>query len=163
MGTEKYVSEVKTISHTQELVYQKLSNLENLKPLLKPENIEKVRQQIPNAPAINIEEFEASQDNCSFKISPIGKIGMKIVEREPEKTIKLTGDGTVPFQFYFWIQLLPADENSCKLRLTLHAELNPMIKMMVNSHLKQGIDHLAEAISRIPFNLGSDSPGKIEE
>jgi carbon monoxide dehydrogenase subunit G len=162
MGTEKYVSEVKTIAHPQQVVYQKLANLENLKPLLKPENIEKVREQIPNAPEINIEDFEATPDNCSFKISPVGKVGMKIVEREPEKTIKLTGDGTVPFQFYFWIQLVPADDNECKLRLTLHADLNPMIKMMVNKHLKDGIDKMAEAISRIPFNWSGDSSGETE-
>ena len=163
MGTEKYVSEVKNIGYSQDLVYQKLSNLENLKPLLKPENIEKVREQVPDAPEIKIEEFEATPDQCSFKISPIGKVGMKIVEREPGKTIKLTGDGSVPFQFYFWIQLVPQDENSCKLRLTLHADLNPMIKMMVNKHLKQGIDHMAEAISRIPFNMSTEDPEKTEE
>lgn len=163
MGIEKYVSEVRTIAYEQGLVYQKLSNLENLKILLKPENIEKVREQVPNAPEINIEDFEATPDNCSFKISPIGKVGMKIVEREPEKTIKLTGDGTVPFQFYFWIQLVPVDDNSCKLRLTLHADLNPMIKMMVNKHLKEGIDKMAEAVSRIPFDLNGESSGKIEE
>ena len=163
MGTEKYVSEVKNIGYSHDLVYQKLSNLENLKPLLKPENIEKVREQVPDAPEIKIEEFEATPDQCSFKISPIGKVGMKIVEREPGKTIKLTGDGSVPFQFYFWIQLVPQDENSCKLRLTLHADLNPMIKMMVNKHLKQGIDHMAEAISRIPFNMSTEDPEKTEE
>ena len=163
MGTEKYVSEVKNIGYSHDLVYQKLSNLENLKPLLKPENIEKVREQVPDAPEINIEEFEATPDQCSFKISPIGKVGMKIVEREPGKTIKLTGDGSVPFQFYFWVQLVPQDENSCKLRLTLHADLNPMIKMMVNKHLKQGIDHMAEAISRIPFNMSTEDPEKTEE
>jgi len=58
----------------------------------------------------------------------------------------------VPFSVNFWIQLLPLDEEICKIRLTLHADLSPMIKMMVNKHLEEGINRIADALTKIPFN-----------
>lgn len=152
MATEKYISSVKVLNHSQEVVFDKLSNLKNLEHLLDPEKIAKVKEQIPNAPDFKLEDFEATEDACSFKVNMLGRTGMKIVERDPHKTIKMTGNGTVPFEFFFWIQLLPVNDSSCKIKLTLHAELNPMIKMMVNKHLKTGIEKLVETMTMIPFS-----------
>lgn len=151
MSTEKYNSEVKEINYPQELVFEQLSNLQRLEKFFNSDKIEKLREQVPNAPNFKLEDFEASEDECSFKVDMLGKTGIRIIEREPHKTIKFTGNGNVPFNFFFWIQLLPVEENSCKMKLTAHAELNPMIKMMVNKHLKEGINKLADVIAAIPF------------
>jgi len=151
MGTEKYISEVKTISAPQEVVYTRLSNFKNLEPLFDPARMEEIKKKFPDAPDIKLENFEATTDECSFSVSPVGKVGVQIVEREPSNLIKLAGGKSVPFQFNCWIQLLPVDESSCKLKITLHAELNPMIKMLVNKHLKNGIDRIADALTKIPY------------
>jgi hypothetical protein len=37
------------------------------------------------------------------------------------------------------------------VRITLHAELNPMIKMLVDKHLKEGVDRIADALTKIPY------------
>jgi len=151
MGTEKYISETKTISASQEAVYTRLSNFKNLEPLFDPTKIAEIKKRFPDAPDIKLENFEATPDECSFNVSPVGKVGVQIIEREPSKLIKLAGSKSVPFQFSCWIQLLPVDEANCKVKITLHAELNPMIKMMVNKHLKTGIDKIAEALTKIPY------------
>ena len=151
MGTEKYISEVKIISAPQESVYNRLSNFKNLEQLFDPEKLEQIKKQYPDTPNIKLDNFQATEDECSFTVSPVGTVGVQIVEREPAKMIKLGGSKSVPFQFSCWIQLMPFDELSCKLRITLHAELNPMFKMMVNKHLKNGVDQIAEALTKIPY------------
>ena len=151
MGTEKYVSEVKLISAHQEAVYERLSNFKNLEQLFDPKKIEELKKQNPDAPDIKLDNFQATADECSFSISPVGKVGIQIIEREPSKLIKLASGPTVPFQFNCWIQLTPIDNVSCKIRITLHAELNPMIKMLVNKHLKKGVDQIADALTKIPY------------
>jgi hypothetical protein len=98
------------------------------------------------------EEFVASEDHCSFKINPLGNVGIEIVEREPFKTIKIQGEKSVPFPVTFWVQLAPETENSCKIRLTLHAELNMMIKIMVNSYLEKGIEKLSDLLAGIDYS-----------
>ena len=151
MGTEKYISEVKVISAPQEAVYNRLSNLKNLEQLFDPKKMEEIKKQYPDVPDIKLDNFQASEDECSFKVSPVGTVSVHIVEREPSKMIKLGGGKSVPFQFSCWIQLVVVDETSCKVKITLHAELNPMIKMLVNKHLKSGVDQIAEALTKIPY------------
>jgi len=151
MGTEKYISEVKIISAPQEAVYNRLSNLKNFEQLFDPKKLEEIKKQNPDVPDIKLDNFQATEDECSFSISPVGTVGVHIVEREPSKMIKLAGSKSVPFQFSCWIQLVPVDEVNCKVKITIHAELNPMIKMLVGKHLKKGVDQIAEALTKIPY------------
>ena len=151
MGTEKYISEVKIITSPQEAVYDRLSNLNNLEQLFDPKKLEEIKKNYPDVPDIKLDNFQATADECSFSISPVGTIGVHIVEREPSKMIKLSGSKSVPFQFDCWIQLVKVDEASCKVKITIHAELNPMIKMIVHKHLKKGVDQIAEALTKIPY------------
>jgi len=151
MGTEKYISEVKVIASPQEAVYQRLSNFKNMEQLFNPDKLTELKKQHPEMPDLQLENFQATEDECSFSVSMVGTVGVQIIERTPSKTIKLAGSKSVPFQFSCWIQLAPVDEENCKLRITLHAELSPMIKMMVNKHLKNGIDQIAEALTKIPY------------
>ena len=151
MGTEKYISEVKVISASQEAVYDRLSNLKNLEQLFDPEKMEEIKKQYPDIPDIKLDNFQATADECSFSVSPVGTVGVQIVEREPSKMIKLAGSKSVPFQFSCWIQLVTVDEMSCKAKITLHAELNPMFKMLVNKYLKKGVDQIADALTKIPY------------
>lgn len=152
MGLEKYVSEPRLIAHPQELVFAKLSNLKNLEQVISAEKIEALRQKGVDTKGFTLEDFEATEDYCSFKINPLGNVGIEIVEREPYKTIKIQGAQSVPFPVTFWVQLVNIDENSCKMRLTLHADLNMMIKMMVGSYLEKGIEKVAELLSSIDYS-----------
>jgi hypothetical protein len=151
MGLQKYISDVKTINWNNEIVYDRLSNFEFLNQLFNPENLERAKAQMGDkADKINIENFMADRDSCNFTISPIGQIRLRIIEREHPKTIKITNDGG-PMEFTIWIQLLPVNNSTSKLRLTIHTELNMMMKMMMGKKLKQGVNQIADAFTQIPF------------
>lgn len=151
MGTEKYISEIKTINYPVEKVYDRLSDLRNIEKLVNPEKFREIKNQLPDAPDIKIENFQATENECSFSISPVGKVGLVVVDREQNKVVKLRGSEGLPFDFNCWLQFLPISEESCKVRLTLQAELNPMIKMMVNKHLEEGVNRIADALTRVNF------------
>ncbi|MCL3781714.1 hypothetical protein EMN47_15115 [Prolixibacteraceae bacterium JC049] len=151
MATCKYVSDVKIIHNNQELIYNFLSNFENLAKFFNEEAMEKIAEQAPKK--FKLKDFKADQDTCTFVVEGFGETGLRIIEREEPKSIKITGNGTVPFEFYFWVQLLPVDTYQTKLRLTLHAELNMMMKMMLGKKLEEGINQVAEGFTKIPFHL----------
>ncbi|HEY5509584.1 MAG TPA: hypothetical protein VIK10_01015 [Prolixibacteraceae bacterium] len=151
MGLEKYISEPRFIPYAQELVFARLSSLKNLKEFVSPEKIEELNKQGVNTNNFKLEDFEASDDYCSFKIKMLGKVGIEVVEREPFKTIKFQGEKSMPFPVTFWIQLVPAEAESCKMRLTLHAELNPMIKIMVGKYLEKGIEKMVDVLAAIDY------------
>jgi carbon monoxide dehydrogenase subunit G len=47
--------------------------------------------------------------------------------------------------------LLPVDNFTTKIRLTLHAEMSMMIKMLAGNKLEEGIDRLADTLASLPY------------
>ncbi|HKJ78609.1 MAG TPA: hypothetical protein VKA10_03695 [Prolixibacteraceae bacterium] len=145
---EKYISKVKYIEHNQQVVFNHLANFENLSQYLNSGIIEKITKQVPQ---INITDFESDRDSCQFKITGFGVARIEIVNRDPFQTIKVKSSGGLPIDLTFWVQLLPVDSFNTKIRLTLHADMNPMIKMMAGDRLQEGVDQLAETLSKLPY------------
>ena len=90
MALNKYVSEVKVIEHNQQVVFNYLSNFENLSTYLNSGLIEKITEKVPQ---IKITDFESDRDSCKFNITGLGLAEIKIVNREPFKTIKVESSG----------------------------------------------------------------------
>ena len=131
-----YESDIKTISSGEEVVFGILSDLNNL---------QKYQEHIPLTDKVKNLQFDT--DSCSFVVDIFGKVGFRIVEREPFKTIKLTSENA-PFEINVWIQLKGVAENDTKLKLTMKAELPTMIKMMVDKKLQQGINEIAGILAK---------------
>ncbi len=148
MSLNKYRSDVKLIDHNQQVVFNYLANFENLSGYLNSGLIEKITEKIPQ---IKITDFQSDQDSCKFNITGLGVAEIKIVNRDPFKTIKVESSGGLPLSFVFWIQLIPVDQFQTKLRLTLHAEMSMMIKMMAAGKLEEGINKLADTLSKLPY------------
>ena len=148
MSLNKYRSDVKLINHNQQVVFNYLSNFKNLSGYLNSGLIEKITEKVPQ---IKITNFQSDQDSCKFNITGLGVAEIKIVKREPFSTIKVESSGGLPLSFIFWIQLIPVDQFQTKIRLTLHAEMSMMIKMMAGSKLEEGINQLADTLSKLPY------------
>ncbi|MGL5228931.1 MAG: SRPBCC family protein [Bacteroidales bacterium] len=135
---ETYVSETKTIYASSESIFNKLSDLSNL---------EKVKHMIPQD---KISDLYFDRDSCSFSVSPVGKVGIRIEEREEFKTIKFGADQS-PLPFNLWIQLVEAGPTDTKMRITLKADIPFLLKPMVGGKLKDGVNKIADALSRLPY------------
>lgn len=159
----KYESNVKLIVAPVERVYATLSNLENLRPMLEnaqnnPELREKIEQAGQDPSQLDrLKDVQLTADRISIPAPMIGTISLAIIEREENKTVKFQTEQS-PIQANLWIQVLPTSEVACndgsngtKLRLTLKADLNPMVKMMIGSKLSDGIDKFADMLAAIPY------------
>ncbi len=105
-----------------------------------PEQMDKVAEKIRH---MQFDRDTATAD------SPVGKITLRIIEREEPKCIKFALEGA-PVQANLWIQLLP-QAGQCAMRLTLRAELNFLVKQMVGKKLGQGVEGLAQMLAQIPY------------
>lgn len=131
-----YESDIKTISSNEEVVFGILSDLNNLKKL----------QENP-ALADKVKDLQFNTDSCSFSVEGFGKVGFRIIEREPFKTIKFVSENA-PVEVNVWIQLKQVAENDTRMKLTLKADLPAMIKMMVDKKLKEGINSVADLLAK---------------
>lgn len=148
MSLQKYVSDIKYIDQNQEVVYNYLSNFDNLSTYVNEGLLSKINESVPQ---IKVSDFESDADSCRFNISGMGQAEIRIVEREPHATIKIASSGSLPVGITFWIQLLPVAPYQSKIKLTLHAEMSMMIKMLVNKKLEEGINQLAEMLTKLPY------------
>ena len=75
---------------------------------------------------------------------------MQIVDREPEKCVKFASTNS-PVGFKLWIQVLPISETASKMKVTIDADLNFIMKQMVGPHLQKGVDKFADMLAMIPY------------
>lgn len=132
-----FESSVRQIPHSQQAVYNMLSDLSH---------IDRVKDRIP-ADKLNDLTFDADSMSIS---TPMGAVKLKIVDREEPKCIKFETEQS-PLPFNFWIQILPVTDTTCKMKLTIKAELNPFIKGMVSKPLQEGIEKIADALQMINY------------
>lgn len=98
-------------------------------------------------PKDKISNWQSFGDSCRFNIDPVGEVGLRIVEKEMPKVIKYTAEGKTPFNFFLWIQLKEVAENDTRVKLTIKADMNPMIKMMASKPIKKFLEVLSDAIA----------------
>jgi carbon monoxide dehydrogenase subunit G len=130
----KIESKIGTAHKPGKKIYEFLSDFNNLSEVI---------------PADKVNNWEATENTCSFNVTGVGSVQMEIVEKEPYKLIKLEGEGLKNSTFTFWIQLKEMAENDTKVKLTLKAEVPMMIKMMAQKPLKQGMDMIVDRIDEL--------------
>jgi hypothetical protein len=99
---------------------------------------------------IKVEDVKLTTDTCHFKVDPVGEIGIKIIEREEFKCIKFASDNS-PMEFNIWIQLVEKAPYDTKAKITLKADSPFMIKMFIKDKLANGLDQIADLLTKIQY------------
>lgn len=149
---------VKTVNYPQETVYAKISDLTNLKSIKEkfnnPELQEKMRAETSGEKIEQIgktlETLEFDTDSVSMDVKPVGRVSISIIEREQPKLVKFSSTQS-PVGFKMWVQLLPVTDDTCKMKITVDASVNPFVGAMIEKPLKEGAEKLADMLSKLPY------------
>ena len=134
----KFESSVKQIPYPVEDVYRNISDLSNL---------ERVRDRVPED---KLNSFSFDSDSVSVNVAPVGDLKLRIIERDENKCVKFESVQS-PLPFNLWIQVLPVSETESKMKVTVQADIPFMLKGMVAGPLQDGVDKIAEALSKVPY------------
>lgn len=133
----KIESKIGKAESSAELIYNFITDFRNFKNII---------------PQEKVSEWDADEESCSFKIDTIGKMGMKVFEKEPFKLIKIKSDPSISqYNFTMWIQIKEADTSDSRIKITIEPDINKMLLPMVKSPLKKFIDSLVEKIETFNF------------
>lgn len=157
MSLTKFESAVKQLSHPQQTVYDWLSDLRHIEALRgrldDPALLEQLGERVPGTDAQSLrqqlESMTFSEDTVTMD-SPLGKVTLRVVEREAPKCVKLEAEGS-PLPLTLWVQVLPVAEAESKMRVTLGAEVNVFMKAMVSKPLQQAVDGIADMLASLPY------------
>ena len=119
------------VNLSAEMLYTKLSNLNNLKDILPSE----------------ITDFQSTEDSCSFKMGGMPRITLMTVEKTPFSKIILQAENSqIPFSLECNIS---QNGKNCKAVLEINAELNMMMRMMLEKPLTNFLNAIAKSLSQI--------------
>ena len=138
-----YESSIKHIPYSQERVYNKLSDLNNLNSVR--DRLDLIKDKLDG----KLEDMSFDSDSLTLKVQGFN-LTLRIIEREPLKCIKFEGDKT-PIPLNLWIQILPEGMDNAKMKVTIRAEVNMFMKAMVAKPLQEGVEKLADMLSMIPY------------
>ena len=139
----QFESNVKHVPYSQERVYGKLEDLNNL-ALLK-ERLEQMREKLGD----KIQDVTFDRDSLTLTVQGMN-VTLRIIEREPCKCIKFEGEKS-PIPMNLWIQILPVSEDQAKMKVTVRAEVNMFMKTMVSKPLQEGVEKLADMLAMITY------------
>ena len=139
----QYESSIKHIPYSQERVYNKLSDLNNLNSVR--DRLDLIKDKLDG----KLEDMSFDSDSLTLKVQGFN-LTLRIIEREPLKCIKFEGDKT-PIPLNLWIQILPEGMDNAKMKVTIRAEVNMFKKAMVAKPLQEGVEKLADMLSMIPY------------
>ena len=127
-------SEKTLIKKSSEEIFLFLSDFNNFQKLM-PE-------QVTN--------WESNTDECSFTISGMATLGMKIAEKKPNDFIKVVRNGNAPFDFTLECLMKEKGEKESEVQLAFNADLNPMLKMMAVKPLTNFLNLLVQKLNTLP-------------
>lgn len=139
----QFESNVKHVPYSQERVYNKLSDLNNLEGVR--ERLDMVKDKLDG----KLEDMSFDRDSITLKVQGIN-LTLRIIEREPLKCIKFEGDKS-PIPLNLWIQILPVTQEEAKMKVTIRAEVNMFMKAMVSKPLQEGVEKLADMLAMLPY------------
>ena len=96
-----------------------------------------------------IKDLKVTQNECSFSIQGMPTIHLKIEEKVPYTLVKMASeDGKLNFGLNCHLEYI--DQSYCYAQFTFDAELNSMMKMMVQKPLTNFLNALIEKLKLIP-------------
>lgn len=139
----QFESSVKYVPYSQERVYDKLEDLNNLASL--KDRFEQMREKVGD----KIQDISFDRDSLTLTVQGMN-VTLRIIEREPCKCIKFEGDKS-PIPVNLWIQILPVSDEQAKMKVTIRAEVNMFMKAMVTKPLQEGVEKIADMLAMISY------------
>lgn len=102
-------------------------------------DIRNFEQFIPNG---TINNWYAERESCSFNVSMVGVVTVRLAEKEKFNKVVFNGDALKKNDFSLTLHISDNVENTADVKVMLSADLNPMIKMMASKPVGQFMEIL---------------------
>lgn len=131
----KIESDVVAIEQSQEKVFAFLTDFNNFEKLMPKE----------------VTEWKATKDTCSFNISGMAKVALKIESTVPNSKVHIASvdGGKLPFAFTLDALINATGENTCTGQLIFKGDIPIFIRPMVSGPLEKFFNSLAHKMKEI--------------
>jgi carbon monoxide dehydrogenase subunit G len=94
---------------------------------------------IPNG---TINNWHAERDSCSFDVSMVGTVSFRLAEKDKFTRVVFNGDALKKNDFSLVLHISENGNNPADVKVSLSADLNPMMKMVAAKPIGQFLEIL---------------------
>jgi hypothetical protein len=105
-------------------------------------------------PAGKINDWTAEKEFCSFTVSMLGKVSVRLSQKEMYSRVVYNGDALKKNDFELVLNITDNGERPAEVNILLNAELNPMMKMIAVKPIEQFLEMLIKEMEK--FNKWND-------
>ncbi len=100
---------------------------------------------IPNG---TINNWKAEKESCSFTVSMLGTVSVRLTGKEMYKRVVYQGDALKKNDFELILNITGDGDQPAEVNVTLNAELNPMMKMIAAKPIEQFLEMLISEMEK---------------
>lgn len=89
-----------------------------------------------------ISNWIAEKESCSFSVSMLGTVSVRLAEKERYTKVVFSGDALKKNDFLLTLNIKDNVTDHAEVMILLSAELNPMMKMMAGKPIEQFLERL---------------------
>jgi len=89
-----------------------------------------------------ITDWQSERESCSFNVSMIGSVSFRLAEKDMYNKVVFKGEALKKNDFSLMLNIAGDDAGSVVVKVSLSADLNSMLKMMVSKHIDQFLEIL---------------------
>ena len=89
-----------------------------------------------------INNWNAEKESCSFSVSMLGTVTVRLSEKERFTKVVFSGDALKKNDFLLTLNITDNVGDHAEVRILLSAELNPMMKVMAGKPIRQFLERL---------------------
>jgi hypothetical protein len=93
-------------------------------------------------PRGSINNWKAEKEWCSFSVSTIGTVTVRLDENEMYKSVVFKGDALQKNDFTLILNISGYEEDHAEVKVSLSADLNPILKAMAAKPINQFLEIL---------------------
>jgi hypothetical protein len=93
-------------------------------------------------PEGSIDDWQAEKDFCSFRVSMVGSVSIRLVEKEMYSKVVFKGDALKQNDFILTLEISGNSNDKAEVKVLLNADLNQMLKMMATKPINQFLEIL---------------------
>ena len=125
--SSKFESRIGKLNYSAEEIYYFVTDIRNLKRFI---------------PKDSISDLVVSYDSCSFRVSMLGDVNIHISEKVLNNKVVFSGNALRINDFSLILDLKDTGNRQSEFKVTLLAEMNPLLKMVAAEPVKQFLETL---------------------
>lgn len=99
-------------------------------------------------PSEAVNNWQADSESCSFNVSSMGSVNLKLVQKEKFNLVAFKGDALRKNEFDLELHINRKSNDLAEVKVSVNAELNPIMKMIAARPIGQFLEMLIDRMEK---------------